>query len=187
MTGHVLSCSAEFVAILFEEVKLSSLVRALGKYGTVRGIVERMITVLSTVNFYDPAQRFCYTKAGLAKWRQTSGQSIKQQHWTGRLTGLKVYGKLFYPAVQLDRAGALCSMVRDLLADAKAGLSALKGLFDWLQSPVEGHGVTSVGAREAARDTHFAVRQTIPYFSQVRIIKVPGDRNPGERSEKEAR
>ena len=186
MTGHVLSCSAEFVAILFDEVKQSGLVRALVKYGTVRGIVERMITAVSNVNFTDPAQGFCYTTAGLSKWCQTSGQSIMQQRWTGRLIGLKDYGKLFYPAVQLDRAGALCSMVRDLLADAKAGLSALKGLFDWLQSPVEGHVVTSVGAREAARDTHFAVRQTIPYFSQVRIIKVPGDRNPGERSEKKA-
>jgi len=186
MTGHVLSCSAEFVAILFEEVKLSSLVRALVKYGTVRGIVERMITALSTVNFTDPAKRFCYTTAGLSKWRQTSGQSI-MQHWTGRLIGLKDYRKLFYPAIQLDRAGALCSMVRDILADAKAGLSALKGLFDLLHSLVEGHGVTSVGALEAARNTHFALRQTIPYFSQVRIIKVPGDRNPGERPEKDAR
>ena len=110
-----------------------------------------------------------------------------QQHWTGRLIGLKDHGKLFYTAIQLDRAGALCSMVRDLLADAIAGLSALKSPFDWLHSPVEGHGVTSVGALEAARDTHFALRRMIPYFSQVRIIKVPGDRNPGERSEKDAR
>jgi len=120
------------------------MVRALRFYGSVDGIVKAMTDTLPDAIFAEPLIGSCYSTIAFARWRQVTRQAVDLQRRTGRVWGVMIDGRWFYPAVQFDKRGRQTSAFAAVLEIHRAEVNGDVEFAAWLEKP---HPATGISPR----------------------------------------
>jgi hypothetical protein len=95
--------------------------RVAGIYPTREALAARMLEALPDIVVSDPPIGPCYSSSALVRWKQLSRQAIDQQRRSGRLFGVLVGRRMFYPSAQFDNHGRQSRAFAKMYTDAGGG------------------------------------------------------------------
>jgi hypothetical protein len=142
-------------ALAYLGVRLAEvdLIKALRLHGSAEAMVNRMMYTLPDTILTDPPIGPCYSSSALARWKQVSRQAIDQQRRSGRLFGVLVGGRMFYPSVQFDNRGRQSRAFAEMYADAERSGRDQVEFGIWMETPDPVTGVRPSDTLRLAPDT----------------------------------
>jgi hypothetical protein len=154
------------------KVKLADLdlTRAIEQYPTVDQLTARMIDAIPDLVISDPPIGPCYSSSALARWKQLSRQAIEQQRRSGRLFGVLVGKRMFYPSAQFDNHGRQSRAFAEMYADA--GDREPIEFAIWMATPDSATGLRPSDTLRLAPDTRTPPERLLEGFDPT-IVQPP--------------